>query len=68
MAIYVIDNMQNKNFAVRGLLYDSESELSGNVLETANAGTVLCDVGSVAMKAGFKDIKQLDASGTWQDA
>jgi hypothetical protein len=68
MAIFAIDNLKTKNYTVRGLLYDNVSELSGKVLVTANEGTVKCDVGSVAMKAGFKDIKQLDSSGTWQDA
>lgn len=68
MAVFVIDNAISSGYQVRGLLYANASELTGKTITTANAGTVKCEVGSVAMKAGFKDIKQLDASGTWQDA
>ena len=68
MPIYVIDNLKNKNFAVRGLMYDNVSELTGDTVTTVNAGVVKCEAGSVAMKAGFKDIKQLDSNDIWQDA
>lgn len=65
--IYLIENY-NSDGQVRGLLYEDADELTGTRIETANAGVVDCLPGSVAMKAGFKDLRQLDADGEWQSA
>ena len=67
MAVYLIENYSSDT-QVRGLLYEDADELTGTRIETANAGVVECLPGSVAMKAGFKDICQLDADGVWQSA
>ena len=65
--ITVIDDKINPGRAVRCLLYTDASELTGEVLNTSNGGTVTCLPGSVAFKAGFTDMKQLDHNGEWQD-
>ena len=58
--VYVIDEKVNPGTAVRALLY---TELASAVLDTENGGTVECAIGSIAMKAGFADMKQLGADG-----
>ena len=61
--IYIIDEKVNPGTAVRALLYTEESDLTGETVATENGGTVTCAVGSIAMKAGFADMKQLGADG-----
>lgn len=61
--VYVIDEKVNPGTAVRALLYTDESDLDGAVIGTENGGTVECAVGSIAMKAGFADMKQLGTDG-----
>ena len=53
--------------ALRVLLYDEASELTGDQINTENFGLVRCEVGSVAFKPGFADMKQLGANSTWVD-
>ena len=65
--ITVMDDKPRGNTEyVHALLYDDASELKGNRLPTKN-GTLNCLPGSVAFKAGFTDMKQLDHNGAWQD-
>ena len=40
-----------------------DTDLAGAVLDTENGGTVECAIGSIAMKAGFADMKQLGTDG-----
>lgn len=61
--IYIIDEKVNPGIAVRALLYTDEADLAGETVTTENGGTVTCAVGSVAMKAGFADMKQLGTDG-----
>ena len=61
--VYVIDEKVNPGTAVRALLYTDDTDLAGAVLDTENCGTVECAIGSIAMKAGFADMKQLGTDG-----
>ena len=61
--VYVIDEKVNPGTAVRALLYTDESDLSGETIATENGGFVTCAIGSIAMKAGFTDMKQLGTNG-----
>lgn len=61
--ITVIDNDIKPGKAVRTLVYTAASELTGSTVETSNAGTVQCEIGSVAMTAGFGEIMQLGENG-----
>ena len=65
--VYGIDDENKPGKAVRTLLYDEAGELTGATISTANFGTVECESGSVAFKAGFADMKQLGSNGTWKD-
>ena len=65
--ITIIDNEIKPGKCVRAVLYTNDSELTGNTLMTYNGGTVVCEVGSIAMQAGFANMKQLDADGNWVD-
>lgn len=62
----VIDGKVNPGRAVRTLLYESAEELDGDTITTTNGGRVECELGTVAFKAGFVDMKQLGPSG-WVD-
>ena len=52
---------------VHNLLYDNVSELTGAALTLADGTPIVCLPGSVAMKPGIKDLKQLSSAGTWVD-
>ena len=66
--ITVIDDKPRDNTAyVHALLYDNAAELTGANLPVADGGSVTCLAGSLAFKAGFSDIKQLDHNGAWVD-
>lgn len=52
--------------AVRTLQYSDAVELTGSKIQTVNFGLVECELGSVAIKAGFNDMKQLGDTG-WVD-
>lgn len=65
--ITVMDDKPRGNTEyVHALLYDDAAELIGAKLPT-DGGTVYCLPGSVAFKAGFTNMKQLDHNGAWQD-
>lgn len=61
--ITVIDNDIKPGKAVRTIVYTAASELTGDTLKTSNAGIVQCEIGSIAMTAGFGEIMQLSESG-----
>lgn len=61
--ITVMDDKINPGRAVRCLLYTDASELTGEILETSNGGTVECEYGSIAVKGCVTDVKQLTAEG-----
>lgn len=61
--ITVLDNTIKSGASVRSLLYTDDAELDGDTLLTENAGTVICEKGSIAMKPGFADMKQLGPDG-----
>ena len=63
--ITCIDETIKSGKVVRALVYENASELTGNTLITGNAGEVECEVGALAFKAGFKDMKQLNSAGSW---
>lgn len=65
--IYIIDGKIDPGKAVRSLLYTDDADLSGDTLETVNGNVVDCEVGSIAMKPGFADMKQLAPNGNWVD-
>lgn len=65
--VYLTDKENPNGAAVRAFLYEDESELRGLRINTENAGIVDAEPGSVAFKAGFSNMKQLDASGSWRD-
>ena len=65
--IIVIDNEIKPGKCVRAVLYTEASELTGNRLTTNNGGEVTCEAGSIAMQAGFSNMKQLAADGSWVD-
>jgi hypothetical protein len=66
--ITVIDDKPRNHIAyVHALLYDDVAELTSAKLPVADGGSVTCLPGSVAFKAGFTDMKQLDHNGEWQD-
>ena len=66
--ITIIDDKPRNNAAyVHALLYDNAAELTGKRLPVADGNSVTCLPGSVAFKAGFTDMKQLDHNGAWVD-
>ena len=67
MAIVVMGSYIPQDKAVRVLMYESDEELSGTSLATVNAGTVDCEVGTIAIKLGFAATKQLGSDGDWHD-
>lgn len=48
------------------LMYEDAAELTGATVQTG-AGEITCPAGTIAMKAGMKNIKQLDGNGNWVD-
>lgn len=67
MVTVLDEEVKNPSFQlVRTLMYENASELTGNAVVTGNAGTVHLLPGSVAFKAGFTDMMQLDPSGVWR--
>jgi hypothetical protein len=67
MAIVVLDSVIAPGKAVRNLMYEDDAELSGASLATVNAGTVECEIGSIATKLGFAAKVQLGSDGDWHD-
>lgn len=66
--ITVVDDKPRDNCAyVHALLYEDSAELNGKRLPLGDGGSVTCLPGSVAFKAGFTDVKQLDHNGAWVD-
>lgn len=71
MAIYVMDDDAYR-WRDRGkpkdafwvFAYESDADLAGATLDTANAGRIHCMVGSIGMKPGGADMVQLSPDGT----
>lgn len=61
--IYVMDGKIDPGKAVRCLVYTDDADLNGATLRTVNGNVIECEVGSIAMKPGFADTKQLGPDG-----
>ena len=61
--IYVMDIKIDPGPAVRCLCYTDDGDLTGDTLQTADNLTIKCTVGSIAMKPGFQETKQLGPDG-----
>lgn len=66
MAVTVIDGSKGPARCVRTLMYDDESELTGDTIVTDNAGTIECEYGTLAYKAGGVNPRWYDHDGVWK--
>lgn len=67
MITVIDDKPRTHTEYIHALLYDDVVELTGANLPISDGGSVACLPGSVAFKAGFTDMKQLDHNGAWVD-
>lgn len=63
--VTVIDGSKGTARCVRTLMYDNASDLTGDTIVTTNAGTIECEYGTLAYKAGGADPVMLGHDDTW---